>query len=137
MGRVTVILNNRSYRLNCGDGDELRITRLAEHIGAKVETIIDEFGQVGDERLLLMAALMITDELFDLRDGAREQENAEVSPVVSPSGSASDADAACSSVPRIRPSVPSKRVETQPTTPRRPSGFVRPGLISRKHTPPT
>jgi cell division protein ZapA len=67
MGQVTITLNGRSYRLRCGDGEEQRLLELAEHVDDRLASLVAEFGQVGDERLLLMTALMIADELFDAR----------------------------------------------------------------------
>lgn len=67
MGQVTVTLNGRSYRLRCGDGDEARLRSLAADVQSRIETLANEFGQVGDERLLVMAALLINDDLWDLR----------------------------------------------------------------------
>lgn len=67
MGQVAVTVNGRTYRLKCGDGEEARLLELAGYLTARVEAVAKEFGQVGDDRLLLMAALLITDELFDVR----------------------------------------------------------------------
>ncbi len=68
MGQVTVTLNGRTYRLTCGDGEEARLEILAAHLKTKVDTLAIEFGQIGEERLLLMAGLLVTDELFDARE---------------------------------------------------------------------
>ncbi len=68
MGQVAVTLNGRTYRLRCGDGDEPRLLQLAGYLEQRIEALAAEFGQVGDERLLLMAALLITDELWDARE---------------------------------------------------------------------
>lgn len=68
MGQVTITLNGRSFRLRCGDGEEARLIALAEHVERKLAGLVAEFGQVGDERLLVMASIMITDELFDARE---------------------------------------------------------------------
>jgi len=65
MAQVTVIVNGRTYRLMCGTGEEPRLTDLAEHIRQRIDDLSYEFGNAGDERLLLMAALMVTDELWD------------------------------------------------------------------------
>ncbi len=70
MGQIAVVLNGRTYRLACGDGQEDRLRALADHIKSKVDTLAIEFGQVGEDRLLLMAALLVTDELFDARERA-------------------------------------------------------------------
>ncbi len=67
MGQVTVTLNGRTFRLQCGDGEEQRLHELADHVGQRVEQLAMQFGHYGDERLLLMATLAITDEMFDLR----------------------------------------------------------------------
>ncbi len=72
MGKVTATINGRSYRLNCADGQEERLANVAEYLRQKVDELIEEFGQVGDDRLLAMAALMIADELFDAREAAKE-----------------------------------------------------------------
>jgi cell division protein ZapA len=75
MGQVTVTLNGRTYRLRCGEGEEARLLQLAEHLERRIDALAAEFGQVGDERLLLMAALLITDELWDMRERLQEIES--------------------------------------------------------------
>ena len=67
MGQVTVSLNGRSYLLRCGDGEEGRLSELADYVGQRIDDLAMEFGQYGDERLLLMVTLMLADEAFDLR----------------------------------------------------------------------
>lgn len=73
MGQVSVTLNSRSYRLACEDGEEERLVELATHVKERVDALTMEFGQVGDERLLLMAALLIADELWDTREALEVQ----------------------------------------------------------------
>lgn len=68
MGQVSVTLNNRTYRLACNDGEEARLTLLARDVKTRVENLAREFGQPGDERILLMAAVLLADELMDLRE---------------------------------------------------------------------
>ena len=80
MGQVTVTLNGRTYRLSCGDGEEERLLSLAGHVRERIEALSTEFGHAGDDRLLLMAALLVTDELFDARDRLMEMMNAERPP---------------------------------------------------------
>jgi len=67
MGQVVVTLNSRTYRLECNEGEEAHLTELAEYIGAHVDEMRRNFGQVGDDRLILMASLVVTDELWALR----------------------------------------------------------------------
>ncbi len=68
MGHVTVKLNTRTYRLHCPDEQEERLKHVADFLGEKIASLVEEFGQVGEDRILAMAALMIADELFDTRD---------------------------------------------------------------------
>ena len=67
MGQVSATVNGRTYRLSCEDGQEARLREIAEYISEKMRAVTAEFGQVGEDRVLLMAAIMISDELFDLR----------------------------------------------------------------------
>jgi cell division protein ZapA len=67
MGQVTVTVNGRTYRLQCGAGEEQRLIELATHVGNCVDGLAAEFGAIDDERLLLMAALLVADELWDAR----------------------------------------------------------------------
>ena len=68
MGQVTVTLNGRTYRMRCADGEEERLHMLVDHVRDKLTALTDQFGKAGNERLLLMAAILITDELFELRE---------------------------------------------------------------------
>jgi cell division protein ZapA len=73
MGQVAVTLNGRSYRFDCGDGEEARLAELAAFVKGRVEEIGRQFGNAGDERILLMAALLISDELWDARAALAEK----------------------------------------------------------------
>ena len=67
MAEVTVNVNGRAYRFDCGDGEEGHLKDLAAYVKGRVDALTREHGNAGDERLLLMAALLITDELWDAR----------------------------------------------------------------------
>ena len=67
MGQVAVTLYGRSYRFDCGDGEEARLAELAAFVKGRVEELARQFGNAGEERMLLMAALLIADELWDTR----------------------------------------------------------------------
>ena len=68
MGQVAVTINGRMYRLACREGEEERLRELAEHVAERVEGLIAEHGQVGDTQMVLMAAILISDELWDARE---------------------------------------------------------------------
>ena len=72
MGQVSVTLNGRTYRLECGEGEEAHLIALSEYLGSHVESMKHKFGQVGDDRLILMASLMVTDELWEARRQLQE-----------------------------------------------------------------
>jgi len=63
MSEVTVTINGRVYKMSCDDGQERHLLGLAEHVNRHVESLKEHVGQVGDTRLLLMAAIMVADEL--------------------------------------------------------------------------
>jgi cell division protein ZapA len=67
VGQISVTLNGRTYRLECGEGEEAHLIELAEYLGTHVEEMKRKFGQVGDDRLILMASLVVLDELWELR----------------------------------------------------------------------
>ncbi len=75
MGQVSVTLNGRTYRLECGEGEENHLIALAEYLGSHVDTMKRKFGQVGDDRLILMASLLVTDELWELRRQMQEMKS--------------------------------------------------------------
>lgn len=62
MPLVNVMVNSRSYTIACDEGEEDHLRELAAHVDGKVRELLSSVGQVGDQRLLLMAALLIADE---------------------------------------------------------------------------
>ena len=67
MSEVTVHINGLRYRLTCEDGEQQRIAQLAEHIDAHVKSLKKGIGSVGNDRLLVMVALTIADELWEAK----------------------------------------------------------------------
>ena len=99
MSHVAVTLNGRNYRFACGDGEEARLHDLAAHVKSKVDALALQFGQVGEDRLFLMAALLVADELFEAREQARPAPAA--APVTAAPGDAlKSAEPALPSVPQ-------------------------------------
>lgn len=70
MGQLNVTIGGRSYPLACRDGEEERLTKLAAHVDAKSAELTGALGQMSEPRLLLMSAILIADEYFDIRDRA-------------------------------------------------------------------
>ena len=67
MAQVSISLNKRAYRFECAEADAPRLEKIAGYLRDKLEALAREHGAIGDERLMLMAALMVTDELFEAR----------------------------------------------------------------------
>ncbi len=63
MGKVHIVVNNRGYDVACDEGQEGQVTELGQDLARRVDKIAHSVGQIGDARLLLMAALLIADEL--------------------------------------------------------------------------
>lgn len=69
MGQVAVEIGGRSYPLSCRDGDEDHLIELAAGIDQKAVNLTRSLGSMSEARLLLMVALMVADELDDVRRG--------------------------------------------------------------------
>lgn len=74
MGQVNVSINDRSYMIACDDGEEERLRELASYIDKHVSDLAQSVGQVGDARLMLMAGLLVADEMTEAVARVRELE---------------------------------------------------------------
>ena len=68
MAQVDITVNNQNFLIACEDGQEDRLMDLSKIVDDKVGELAAQVGQVGQTRLLVMAALVIADELVDLRE---------------------------------------------------------------------
>ena len=68
MAQINVNVNGRSYAVGCDDGQEEHVGYLAEYIDKRVQELVGTVGQVGEARLMLLAALLIADDLSELYD---------------------------------------------------------------------
>jgi len=65
MPLVNVLVNNHAYTVACDEGEEEHLRELARFLDGRVRQLVESVGQVGDARLLLMAGLVIADELSE------------------------------------------------------------------------
>src|SRR5690349_2284305 len=65
MSHINVTINGRQYRMACEEGQEVRLLKLAENLETRVGELRGKFGEIGDARLTVMAALTACDELLD------------------------------------------------------------------------
>src|SRR4029077_13888065 len=75
MGQVSVSINNRQYRMACEDGQEEHLTQLALDLDRRIAKLRSDFGEIGDMRLTVMAALIVGDELAEQRQRQRRLED--------------------------------------------------------------
>lgn len=67
MAHVTISIDGKQFRMACDDGQETHLEELAAHLDGRVKMMRENFGEIGDLRLTVMAALMICDELSEAR----------------------------------------------------------------------
>ncbi len=65
MAQVEIEINGRNYSIACDDGQEGHLSELGGLVNDKVSSLIASAGQIGDTRLLLMASLLLADDLAD------------------------------------------------------------------------
>jgi cell division protein ZapA len=69
MSQVSVTINGRQFRMACEDGQEGHLMNLARDLDTRIEGLRKKFGEIGDTRLTVMAALTVADTLAET--GAR------------------------------------------------------------------
>jgi cell division protein ZapA len=70
MAQVTIRINGYAYTVGCEDGQEPHLEKMAAEIEQRVTSIKAIGGQSGEARLLMLAALLLADELFDIKAAA-------------------------------------------------------------------
>jgi len=65
MSQVTATIAGRQFRLACEDGQEEHLQALAKNLDQRIADLRAKFGEIGDTRLTVMAALMIADEVAE------------------------------------------------------------------------
>jgi len=74
LSRVMVTINGRKFRMACEDGQEAHLRRLANDLDQRIGRLRGEFGEIGNTRLTVMAALTISDELVQVSGKLRAVE---------------------------------------------------------------
>jgi len=65
MPEVNVEINGRKYRMACEDGQEAHLMGLAERFNRSIHELKGAFGEIGDNRLTVMAGIAVLDELVE------------------------------------------------------------------------
>jgi cell division protein ZapA len=74
MSQITVTINGRQFRMACEDGQESHLLRLAQDLDQRISELRVKFGEIGDTRLTVMAALTLADELAETGGKLRKLE---------------------------------------------------------------
>jgi cell division protein ZapA len=67
MAQVTLRINGYAYTVGCKDGEEQHLNAMAAELDRRIESVKLGAGQSGESRMLVMAGLLLADELFELR----------------------------------------------------------------------
>ena len=65
MSQVSVTINGRQFRMACEDGQEGHLINLARELDNRINNLRNKFGEIGDTRLTVMAAITVADELSE------------------------------------------------------------------------
>lgn len=75
MPQVAVQINGKTYRMACDEGQEAHLLDLAQRFDRTINSLKGSFGEIGDQRLTVMAGVMVTDELVELQHKIRGLES--------------------------------------------------------------
>jgi cell division protein ZapA len=75
MANVDIKFNNKDYLLSCDDGQEKNLKELAKHLDSKYNELKKNLGNIGESKLLLITAIQMVDDYFDLNKKIGSKKN--------------------------------------------------------------
>jgi len=75
MANVNIRFNNKDYLLSCDDGQEENLKKLADHLDSKYNELKKNLGNIGENKLLLITAIKMVDDYFDLFKKVKSAKN--------------------------------------------------------------
>ena len=75
MANVDIKFNNKDYLLSCDDGQEKNLKELAKHLDSKYNELKKNLGNIGESKLLLITAIHMVDDYFDLNKKIDSKKN--------------------------------------------------------------
>ena len=75
MANVNIKFNNKDYLLSCDDGQEQSLKKLASHLDTKYNDLKKNLGNIGENKLLLITAIQMVDDYFDLFQKVKNTKN--------------------------------------------------------------
>ena len=76
MPQVAVQINGKTYRMACDEGQEAHLLDLAHRFNKTIDSLRGSFGEIGDQRLTVMAGIMVQDQLVEQQHKVRGLEAA-------------------------------------------------------------
>jgi|TARA_B100000749_G_scaffold150341_1_gene115468 cell division protein ZapA len=73
MANVNIRFNGKEFLLSCDDGQEEHLEELAEHFNTKFLNLKSELGNIGENKLLLIASIKVMDEYFETKKKIEEK----------------------------------------------------------------
>ena len=73
MANVNVKFNNKDYLLSCDDGQEESLKKFTKFLDKKYSELKDKLGNIGENKLLLITAIQLIDDYFDLKQKVADQ----------------------------------------------------------------
>jgi cell division protein ZapA len=74
MAQVNVTISGKAYRMACDDGQEAHLTALGERLNQTIDMLRERFGEIGDQRLTVMAAITMADQYSETERRLRQVE---------------------------------------------------------------
>ena len=75
MANINIKFNNKDYLLSCDDGQEEHLKKLANHLDLKYNELKKDLGSIGENKLLLITAIKVVDDYFDLFEKIKDKKN--------------------------------------------------------------
>jgi len=75
MANVDIKFNNKDYLLSCDDGQEENLKKLANHLDLRYEELKENLGNIGENKLLLITAIKMVDDYFDILQRVKSSKN--------------------------------------------------------------
>jgi len=110
MTEVSVTINGRQFRMACEDGQEGHLMNLARELDTRIDALRTKFGEIGDTRLTVMAAITVADELAEAGQRIRRLEE-EITALQSAQVTTSDRNKAAQAAIASALGVAAERVE--------------------------
>ena len=75
MANINVKFNNKDYLLSCDEGQEENLKELAHYLDSKYSSLKKNLGNIGESKLLLITAIQMVDDFFDLKKKVDSKKN--------------------------------------------------------------